>query len=141
LIKERTEITGRLNKALKEVGKILKKGKEDRAKLLMQLEAEVTEVESKIEAVSVRQQGLSDLSQHVNYMVSLGEPQRLADMMEQHAKAGLTADEWKDFEMEFKGEVKTIIANAKKVADIGVEILQNGDTKNPIDPEKTPTKD
>lgn len=127
LVKQRKELTDKINKELKEVGKILTKGKEERAKQLTQLEAEVADVESKIEAVSVRQQGLKDLLVSVNYVITVGEPQRLLDMMEQNSDAGLTAAEWKEFEMTFKGDVKNIIANAKKVADIQAAILKDGE--------------
>jgi energy-coupling factor transporter ATP-binding protein EcfA2 len=140
LVGERTEIIIQITKAQTDVKTILPKGQEQRAKRLLDLEEACATVEGKIEAVSRRQQSLEGLLVEVDYIIEQSEPQRLSQMIEQFSEAGLKAD-WQAFGMHFNGDVRTIIASAKKVAEKEAATLLNGDPNNQMDLSKTLLKD
>jgi energy-coupling factor transporter ATP-binding protein EcfA2 len=127
------DLAAQIEKANKEVKNLLNKGEELRARRLLELEAAVTHAEGLIEAVSRRKQSLNELLKEIDYINDQSEPQRLTTMKADFAEAGLSATDWDAFKMQFKGEVKTIIANAKKEAEKKANLLLKGDVSNPPD--------
>ena len=141
LKKDRDGIITQINKAQKEIRTILPKGQEERAKRLLDLEDACTAIESKVEAVARKEQSLNDLLAEVEYILQQQEPQRLAEMAVRFSEAGFTETEWEQFGMSFKGDVRAMIASAKRATGKEAARLIKGDPNKPIDPAKTPLTD
>jgi len=138
LRKDRDALIQQINKARQEIRTILPKGQEERANRLLELEDACTAVEGKVEAVARKQQALSDLLAEVEYIVQQQEPQRFSDMIGRFSEAGFKETEWEEFSMIFKGDVKAMIASAKRAVAKESATLLNGDPDNPIDVAKAP---
>jgi energy-coupling factor transporter ATP-binding protein EcfA2 len=141
LRKDRASLIDQLNKAQKEVRTILPKGQEERAKRLLALEEACTTAEGKVEAVARKEKSLNELLADVDYIIKQQEPQRLAQMEIQFAETGFTDEEWEQFGMEFKGDVKSLIASAKKAVAKETLRLINGDPAHPVDRNVAPLAD
>ena len=59
-------------------------------------------------------------------------------MRRKFAGAGLSNTDWAAFEMVFKGNVDSILNDAKSRADSAIKMAVEGDPKSPDDPTKTP---
>jgi hypothetical protein len=141
LKKDRDNLIVQINKAQKEVRTIFSKGQEERAKRLLDLEEACTAVEGKVEAVARKEQSLNELLAEVDYVIQQQEPQRLAEMKVRFAETGFNDGEWEHFGMGFKGDVKTLIASAKKAVAKEAARLTKGDPAHPVDRTKAPLVD
>jgi hypothetical protein len=130
-----------INKAQKEIRSILPKGQEERAKRLLDLEDACTAIESKVEAVARKEQSLNGLLAEVEYILRQQEPQRLAEMAVRFSEVGFTETEWEQFGLSFKGDVRAMIASAKRATAKEAARLVKGDPNKPVDSAKTPLTD
>jgi hypothetical protein len=88
---------------------ILPKDKEAHAKKLMELEAEFTRSEAKVEGLRLQRKHLGDLLADVRQTTQSREPNRFRDLQTRFAGAGLSAADWEMFRMVFKGDVEHVI--------------------------------
>lgn len=127
-----------LAKQNEELLKLVPKGKEERTKRLMELEAACTEAESRIESLNKRLNTLDNLGAEADIEVAQSEPARFAEWQDRFADAALTAEEWATFRQAFVGDVAAVVANAKAEAIAVRRKIQEGDPAHPIDPKTAP---
>jgi ABC-type Mn2+/Zn2+ transport system ATPase subunit/gamma-glutamylcyclotransferase (GGCT)/AIG2-like uncharacterized protein YtfP len=127
-----------LAKQNEELVKLVPKGKADRAKRLMELEAACTAAESKIESLNKRLNSLDNLKAEADIEVAQTEPARFEALQDRFADAALTAAEWAPFRQKFVGDVAAVVARAKEEAAAVRTRLQSGDPKAPIDKSTAP---
>lgn len=133
-----TKLKETLAKQNEELLKLVPKGKEERTKRLMALEAACTDAESKIESLNKRISTLDNLRAEADIEVRQSEPARFAEWQERFADAALTDEEWAAFRQKFVGDVAKVVTDAKAEAAAVRKKLQEGDLKNPIDLKTAP---
>lgn len=141
LKKDRDAIQAQLGKDQAELGKLIPKGKEARAKRLNELEQACGKVETQIEALRRRRRQLDDLSEEVEQIRNHGEPVRLAQMRQRFTAIGLSEAEWSPFAMTFSGDVDEILKKAKTTADQAITVASEGNADVVIVKDKTPLDD
>ena len=127
-----------IEKLQKEMKEILPKDKEAHAKKLVELENAFNQAETKVESLRLRRKHLTDLLADAQQTIQSREPNRFEDMKRRFAGAGLSAAEWEEFRMFFKGNVQQVIQSAVKTLDETIRSVIEGEAGKPVDPGKTP---
>ncbi|MCI0557220.1 MAG: ATP-binding protein, partial [Nitrososphaera sp.] len=114
------------------------KGKDDRARRLMEFEAACVSVEAKVENLRRRRKLLEDLANDVAHIRTYTEPARLTEMRRRFAGAGISDSDWKAFGMTFVGNVDSILNREKGIVDKAIIVSNEGDPSSPFDTNKVP---
>lgn len=64
------------------------------------------------------------------------EPNHFEDMKRRFAGAGLSAAQWEEFRIFFKGDVQHVIQNAVKTVDQTIRSVAEGEAGQAVDPAK-----
>jgi seryl-tRNA synthetase len=136
LKKDCDTLDGRIKKSQVELSRLLVKGKEQRAKRLLELEEACTQLEGKIESLNRRQKALDDLFAQVTFILEQSEPERFSEMQSEFSETKLGPSDWEMFRMRFYGDVKQLITSTKKAVETELQKLINGDPKRPVDKAK-----
>jgi ABC-type lipoprotein export system ATPase subunit len=121
-----------------ELVKLVPKGKQERATRLGLLESACARAQIKVESLRRRRRALDDLTAEVAHVRNSREPMRLAEMRRKFVGAEISDTDWAAFQMVFKGDVDSILKQAKLRADLAIEVAVQGDPKSPTDTSKTP---
>lgn len=121
-----------------ELVKLVPKGKQERAKLLGQLESACGKAQTKVEGLRRCRRELDDLTAEVAQLRNSREPLRLKEMRRKFVGTQLSDAEWAAFQMVFTGDVNSILKEAKSRADLAIKEAVEGDSKFPLDASKTP---
>jgi ABC-type Mn2+/Zn2+ transport system ATPase subunit len=135
---ERSTVDTKLQAARQELGTLLPTGKDERTKRLLELETACAASETAIEAQRRRLQRIKDLEAHVLQVRTTMEPQRFKLMKGNYAAAGLSADDWSAFMMDFTGEVESVSSGALEAVEKCIAMAIDGDPENPSDPATAP---
>jgi energy-coupling factor transporter ATP-binding protein EcfA2 len=138
LTKEHSDLADKIQRSNVAIAKLLPKGKEERAKRLLELEEECTARETTIEALNRRLKSLDELLAQVAFILEQGEPTRFSEMQSDFSETKLEPSDWEVFRMQFYGDAKRLITSAKKTTSNETQTLLNGDPKRPVDKAKTP---
>ena len=128
--------SAQIEKFKSEMKGILPKDKEAHAKKLMELEAEFTRSEAKVEGLRLQRKRLGDLLADVRQTTQSREPNRFRDLQTRFAGAGLSAADWEVFRMVFKGDVEHVINEAVKAVEAKITAATEIDPQNPLDSSK-----
>jgi ABC-type lipoprotein export system ATPase subunit len=139
MTREREALAKKIESAKKEQQKLIPKGNEERAKQLAALETACTNAQAKVETLRLRLKMIDDLNTAAAYLVGTTEQTRLAAMQQKFASAGLTAEEWKAFQLRFSGDTAAAISAARLRTDKAITIAVEGDPAVTIDPATTTT--
>ncbi len=135
---DRALLAQQIEKARKDLQALLPKGTIPRHKRWLEVESACTAAEGRLELLRRREKSLDDLRDATKYIRDEESVQRLSNLREQFADAGLTDDEWANFREVFKGDVEEAVTRTKKIVARAVEVLQRGDPANPMDIATTP---
>jgi energy-coupling factor transporter ATP-binding protein EcfA2 len=138
LKKEHVDLDAKIRKSNSDLRKLLPKGKEKRAAHLLELEASCSAKEAQVETLSRRDKALDGLLAQIIFIIDQAEPTRFSEMQTEFGETKLDPTDWESFRMKFYGEVKNLIASVKKQIANEVEILLNGDPRQPVDTAKAP---
>ena len=117
---------GQIKKSQTELGRLLPKGKEQRAKRLLELEEACTQLEGRIESLNRRQKALDDLFAQITFILEQSEPDRFSEMQSEFCETKLGTSDWETFRMKFFGDVKRLITSTKKAVETELQKLING---------------
>jgi hypothetical protein len=124
LEKDRDETTRTLNTDRANRSQLVPKGQDQRAR---QLEDFATAVEAKQRAlagVQARVQALTSLQTDVDTFRTQTGPEWLVDAQDRRADAGLSEDDWKQFKLDFAGDVVALLRQRLERARAEVSRLQ-----------------
>jgi energy-coupling factor transporter ATP-binding protein EcfA2 len=138
LKKEHDDLDAKIKKSNSDLRKLLPKGKEKRATRLLELEASCSTKEAQAETLNRREKALDGLLVQVIFVIEQAEPTRFSDMQAEFGETKLDPADWESFRMNFYGEVKKLIESGKKQIRSNIELLLNGDSKQPVDVAKAP---
>jgi ABC-type lipoprotein export system ATPase subunit len=138
---ERELMKKQVETSLSQLEKLVPKGKEERAARLGLLESTCAKAQSKVEGLRRRRQELDDLTAEVAHVRNSREPTRLNEMRRKFTGTGLSDADWAAFEMIFKGNVDSLLSEARSQADLAIKMAVEGDPKLPANPNKTPVED
>ncbi len=138
MTKERSDLESKIRKSNSALRKLLPRGKEERAKQLLELEEACTARETTIEALNRRSKSLDELLVQIAFILEQEEPSRFSEMQSDFSETKLGASDWETFRMQFYGDVKQLITTAKKTTSNETQLLLNGDPKRPVDKTKSP---
>ncbi len=96
---------------------------EERAKRFDEVSTAAESVRFQVEQTQRRRQALLALKDEVDDTRKTKAPGRLRQLQQAHPEAGLGADQWKAFLLEFAGDVDDILAAAIKAADTRIKAL------------------
>jgi len=117
LQKQRVEKAASIAKDKRDRSSLIGKGGEERAKRLDEVSTAAESVRFQVEQAQRRRQALLALKDEVDDTRKTKTPARLRQLQQAHAEAGLNADHWKAFLLEFSGDVDTILNTAIKMID------------------------
>ncbi len=135
---ERDALKKQVETARAELVKLVPKGKQERATRLGLLESACAKAQTKVESLHRRRRELDDLAAEVAHIRSSREPSRLAEMRRKFAGAELSVSDWAAFQMTFKGNVDSVLKEAKSGVDLAIKVAVEGDPKSPANTNKTP---
>jgi hypothetical protein len=115
---------------------LIGKGGEDRAKRLDAVATAAESVRFQVEQARRRRQSLVVLKGEVDDTRAAKAPAKLRQLQQAHAEAGLSADAWKAFLLDFAGNVDGILSDAMAAAEKQLRILSG-----PADGEATTARD
>lgn len=130
---DRETLNQNLLKQRKELEELIPKGKELRAKRLLEVEAACTAAEEKVEAARKKGGVLDNLLAEANYVRDHAEPERFGEMQDRYADGGLTVEQWEAFRQKFAGDPAAIVAAAKSAATKEAKLVMEGDPERPAD--------
>ncbi|MBA3773348.1 MAG: AAA family ATPase [Ramlibacter sp.] len=133
LEKDRNETTRTLKTDRADRTQLVPKGQDQRAK---QLEDFATAVEAKQRAlagVQARVQALASLQTDVSTFRTQTGPEWLVDAQERRADAGLSEDDWKQFKVDFTGDVDALLRQRRERAGAEASRIQGVVPKAPAD--------
>jgi hypothetical protein len=133
LERQRTDLIASIAKDKKDRSSFIGKGGEERAKRLDEVAGAAELVSAQIEHVRRRRQALVALQDEVNDHRENRAQTRLRQLQQAHRDAGLEADRWAEFRLDFVGDVDAIIASALKAAEKEI-----GELTGPSDPKIEP---
>jgi len=111
-----------LTKLRKEVEGLVPKGQEERARRLAVVEAAHQRKQQEIAALHQRQKCLADLLDHVDDVTKSREPQRWEAMRSTFFGTGLSADDWKAFQMVFVGDAGGVVRARRSALEMDVDV-------------------
>ena len=126
LRKQADELTKKIDIDTRTTATLLPKGSEKRAERLVELENACTNVEAFVEALRKRRQVLLNLEDAVRRQREILETQRLDRLRQEFKDAALTDDNWKQFRMDFVGDVDSVLARAKEGVDLAINVATDG---------------
>lgn len=88
---------------------LLRRGGEDRAKRLTEINTALADIQSKVDSLSRKQQALDSLKAEVDNLKKRRLPSIKTELLANHATAGITDDEWSEFDLEFKGDPDSVL--------------------------------
>lgn len=106
-----------LAKLLREVEALTVRGGPERAERLLLVSRALANREQLLQGVSRKLNALRSLESDIADFRASRFPRQLASLKDQHAEAGLSADQWKEFEIAFGGEVDRVLSNEVKKAE------------------------
>lgn len=115
LQKQRAEKAGSIAKDKRDRSSLIGKGGEERAKRLDEVSTAAEAVRFQVEQAQRRRQALLALKDEVDDTRKTKAPARLRQLQQAHPEAGLSAEHWKEFLLEFSGDVDLILDTAIKV--------------------------
>jgi ABC-type lipoprotein export system ATPase subunit len=121
-----------------QLSQLVPKGKQERALRLAQLESACTNVGTKIEGLRRRRRDLDDLTAEVAHLLNSREPARIREMQRKFIQSELSERDWVAFQMVFKGDVDSILRQAKLRADLAIKAAVEESVASPIDQGKEP---
>jgi energy-coupling factor transporter ATP-binding protein EcfA2 len=130
--KKLATVADKIAAAVKELDALVPKGSEERAKHLATLEALCAKAESTIQALRLRKQTVQELAKEIERVRTKEEPARLAGMKKRFAASGLTPEQWKAFEMAFKGDVDKVTAEIEALATAEIDRRLKDSAGQPI---------
>ncbi len=136
--KTRDDLQAKIKAARIELGQLLPKGKEDRAKRLSDLEQRCADGNAAVQNLRLKRQRLQELKLEAKHVLEHVEPQRLADMQETFSSAGLSETEWNAFRMVFAGDVDGIVDTAVASIDATITKIFHGDPTRALDESVVP---
>jgi len=123
LQKQRTEKAASIAKDKGDRSSLIGKGGEERAKRLDEVSTAAEGVRFQVEQAQRRRQALLALKDEVADTRKSKAPARLRQLQQTHSEAGLTAENWKSFLLEFAGDVDGILDAAIKAIDLRIRAL------------------
>lgn len=138
LRKEKDELTRQIAAARKEQEALLPKGKEERARRLLELEAACTTVEARVEALRRRRKLIDDLSAEVEHTRRSREPDWHSRLRERFSDAPLTPDDWAFFRLVFAGDVDAVLQRHAATLDRQIDAATRGVPSTPEDRANVP---
>lgn len=117
LQKQRIEKAASIAKDKRDRSSLIGKGGEERAKRLDEVSTAAESVRFQVEQAQRRRQALLALRDEVNNTRKTKAPALLRHLQQAHQEAGLGAEHWKSFLLEFSGDVDTILDTAIKSID------------------------
>jgi energy-coupling factor transporter ATP-binding protein EcfA2 len=139
--KEREALIKNIITGRNDLGLLLPKGKEERARQLVDLDQLCSKAEANVETLRRRQKAIQDLSIEIAHTRTHTEPARFAEMRRRFTTADLAEADWAAFGMKFTGDVDAVVNRAKIVVEAAIKTATDGDPGNPIDTNKTPGPD
>ncbi|ALB02681.1 AAA family ATPase [Kocuria palustris] len=88
---------------------LLRRGGEERSKRLTEINTTLAEVQSKVDALSRKQQALDSLKAEVDNLKNRRLPTIKSELLANHANAGLADNEWSTFDLQFKGDPDSVL--------------------------------
>jgi ABC-type lipoprotein export system ATPase subunit len=128
---DRTELAKKLSLERENLGKLVPPGQEERAKLLLAVEADYSKVEGIVERLRRERKRVDDLKAEIKHVRSNVEPARLSKMQSTFAAAGLSAADWNAFTMDFVGDVDAILSKRGDDLDVHIKRAIDGDPSAP----------
>lgn len=135
---QRETLSQQIKAGRKDVQSLIPKGKEERAKRLMELEDGLSKAEAKLENLRRRRRKLDELGNEIAHLRTHTEPARLAAVRARFADAPFTEPEWAWFGMTFVGDVDGLLVRAKATLDKAIRETTEGDTGRSVDIRTTP---
>ncbi|GAA0568086.1 TrlF family AAA-like ATPase [Halomonas salifodinae] len=123
LKKQRAEKAVSIVKDKRDRSSLIGKGGEERAKRLDEASTAAESVRFQVEQAQRRRQALLALKGEVDDTRKTKAPARLRQLQLAHPEAGLSADHWKAFLLEFSGDVDTILDTAIKEIDGSIRTM------------------
>jgi hypothetical protein len=117
LQKQRAEKVVSIAKDKRDRSSLIGKGGEERTKRLDEVSTAAESVRFQVEQARRRRQALLALKGEVDDTRKTKAPARLRQLQQAHPEAGLSAEHWKEFLLEFSGDVDTILDTAIKEID------------------------
>lgn len=131
ITREQAERVARINKLSAEMKQLIPTEKEAHAKTLASLEAALTKMNSVVERLNRSKLRVEDLKREVDNTRKIIAPQGLEELKESFSEAGLSDEQWKSFEMVFKGDVDAIMTGRATVIVQQIKAITDG--TGPID--------
>lgn len=138
---DRVALDETLKKQRKELSQLIPKGKEQRVKRLLELEAACSESERKVERIRLRLKTLDALLAETKHVRDHLEPARFEEMKRRFAESELDPKAWEAFKQRFSGDVAAIIEDAKQKAQKESGLVLEGDPLKPVDLQTAPLAD
>ena len=129
---EEIRIQEQIERDKKQQASLVPRGYEQRAKQLAQLEHLYADREGEIQHLRFRVRKLSDLLAEVHNIRNTTEPARWRDMVDRYKAAELSNPSWREFAMEFRGEVDNICQRAILEAEADIRRKSEVDAKQPV---------
>ena len=138
---QKAQLEAQIERDNKQKKALIPEGREARARQLANLEQLYANKEAEIEGLHRRIHKLRDLLAEVRQVRETTEPARLRDMKDRYGGTELTASQWHEFRMEFKGDVEAICQNAIAVTEKDVKHKRDEDLDHPINVNEMPQAD
>jgi hypothetical protein len=123
LKKQRVERAASIAKDKRDRSSLIGKGGEERAMRLDEVSTAAESVRFQIEQAQRRRQALLALKDEADDTRKTKAPARLRQLRQAHPEAGLIADQWKAFLLEFAGDVDGILSAALKAVDSRIKTM------------------
>lgn len=126
ITQEQKQRAARIVKLTADMKQLIPTEKEAHAKKLETLEAALTKMNSSIERLNRSKMRVDDLKREVDNTRKTIAPQKLVELEQSFAEAKLTDDQWKHFEMVFKGDVDAVIKSRSAVIAQQIRAITDG---------------
>ena len=134
---EEIQIQEQIERDRKQQAGLVPKGHEERAERLAQLEQLYADREAEIQHLRFRGRKLSDLLAEVRNIRNTSEPARWRDMLDRYRAAELPTASWREFAMEFRGEVEDVCQQAISETEVAIRRKSQEDGKRALAGSKT----
>ena len=138
LKKQKAQLEAQIKRDKKQKEALIPEGREVRARRLADLEQLYANKEAEIEGLHRRIRKLRDLLAEVRQVQETTEPARLREMIYRYEGTELTAAQWREFVMKFKGDVEAICWSAITGSEKDIQHKRDGDPDHPIKVNETP---
>jgi len=126
ITKEQTDRKNRMEKTTRDMKQLISTDKEAHAKRLATLEAALAKINGEVEKLKRSKLRVEDLTREADNTRKTLSPQGLATLKQAFAEVGLSEEQWKSFEMVFKGNVDAILIDRASVIAQQIKVMVEG---------------